>query len=353
MVPLFLLTADVLMFNEKEFIMFNKNYNITVLLCLSLILLSFTSYKAKAEEDGSSIKLTLSGGPMGGGASMALAAFMKAFLAEYPKATLDLMPGNGTANPIRVSKGQVNIAHAQASLLAASQKGTEPYKETCPNLRSLFKINDDCRLLLFVRDDAPIASLESIAANKQAIRFSPATRGSTNDMFSRWTLDEYGIDYNKMKEWGGEVTYISFDAMVDAMKDNQLDMVGWNGPGCPAFLRQIMLNKDVRFLPVGEKEIENLKTRGLHASVIKAGEFEGLPKEDVPCVADVTEIICSADLPDDVAYKIVEIWTKYSKDIALANPGYGSYDPEISCKGTALPLHPGAEKYYREAGWLK
>ena len=142
------------------------------------------------------------------------------------------------------------------------------------------------------------------------------------------------------------------DVMVDE-KDNYLDMVGWNGPGCPAFLRQIMLNKDVRFLPVGEKEIENLKTRGLHASVIKAGEFEGLPKEDVPCVADVTEIICSADLPDDVAYKIVEIWTKYSKDIALANPGYGSYDPEISCKGTALPLHPGAEKYYREAGWLK
>ena len=71
--------------------------------------------------------------------------------------------------------------------------------------------------------------------------------------------------------------------------------------------------------------------------MIKAGEFEGLPKEDVPCVADVTEIICSADLPDDVAYKIVEIWTKYSKDIALANPGYGSYDPEIPVRVLLFP----------------
>ena len=41
------------------------------------------------------------------------------------------------------------------------------------------------------------------------------------------------------------------------------------------------------------------------------------------------------------------------KDIALANPGYGTYDPAVSCQGTALPLHPGAEKYYREAGYLK
>ena len=143
------------------------------------------------------------------------------------------------------------------------------------------------------------------------------------------------------------------NAMVDAMKDNQLDMVGWNGPGFPSFLRQIMLSKDVRFLPVGEKEMERLKARGLRASVIRAGEFEGAVKEDVPCVSDVTEIICTEDLPDDVAYKIVEIWTKYSKDIALANPGYGTYDPAVSCQGTALPLHPGAEKYYREAGYLK
>ena len=336
-----------------EVSMFAKKCGIAALMCLSLTALPFSSRPASAADDGSGIQISLSGGPMGGGASMALAAFMKAFLAEYPKAVMDLLPGNGTANPIRVSRGQVQVAHAQSALLTAAKNGTEPYKTPYSNLRSLFKINDDCRLLLFVRDDAPITSLEDIAKQKQAVRFSPATRGSTNDMFSRWTLEEYGIDYKKIQDWGGAVTYITFDAMVDAMKDNQLDMVGWNGPGFPSFLRQIMLSKDVRFLPVGEKEMERLKARGLRASVIRAGEFEGAVKEDVPCVSDVTEIICTEDLPDDVAYKIVEIWTKYSKDIALANPGYGTYDPAVSCQGTALPLHPGAEKYYREAGYLK
>lgn len=330
-----------------------RHYCLAALVCLGLLISPLHLPAHAAEDDGSGIKISLSGGPMGGGASMALAAFMKAFLAEYPKAVMDLLPGNGTANPVRVAKGQVQIAHAQGALLTAAKNGNEPYRESMPNLRSLFKINDDCRLLLFVRDDAPIPSLAAIAEKKIPVRFSPATRGSTNDMFSRWTLGTYGIDYHKIQDWGGVVTYITFDAMVDAMKDNQLDMVGWNGPGFPSFLRQILLTKQVRFLPVGDKELDQLKARGLRASVIKAGEFEGAVKEDIPCVTDVTEIICSEDLPDDIAYKIVKVWTEHSKDIALANPGYGTYDPTISCKGTALPLHPGAEKYYREAGYLK
>lgn len=183
-----------------EVSMFAKKCGIAALMCLSLTALPFASRPASAAEDGSGIQISLSGGPMGGGASMALAAFMKAFLAEYPKAVMDLLPGNGTANPIRVSRGQVQVAHAQSALLTAAKNGTEPYKTPYSNLRSLFKINDDCRLLLFVRDDAPITSLEDIAKQKQAVRFSPATRGSTNDMFSRWTLEEYGIDYKKIQD---------------------------------------------------------------------------------------------------------------------------------------------------------
>lgn len=336
-----------------EFHMLNlKEYGLAALACLGL-LLSPLHLPAHAAEDGDGIKISLSGGPMGGSASMALAAFMKAFLAEYPGAVMDLLPGNGTANPVRVAKGQVQVAHAQGALLHAAKNGREPYREPLPNLRSLFKINDDCRLLLFVRDDAPIASLHDIAEKKIPVRFSPATRGSTNDMFSRWVLETCGVDYRKIQDWGGAVTYISFDAMVDAMKDNQLDMIGWNGPGFPAFLRQILLTRQVRFLPVGEREMEQLKARGMKASVIRAGEFEGAVKTDVPCATDVTEIIASVDLPDDIAYKIVKVWTEHSRDIALAHPGWANYDPATSCMDTALPLHPGAERYYREAGYLK
>lgn len=324
-------------------------------LCAAVALLAALPphHARAAEDDGTGVKMTLAGGPLGGGASMALAAFMKAFLAQYPNAKVDLMPGNGTANPARVSAGQVNVAHAQGALLKAASEGKAPYKKKHDNLRSLFSLNDDCRLLLFAREDAPIQSLEDLAKNHPAIRLSPATRGSTNDMFTRWALGAYGVDYPDIEKWGGTVTYINFDAMVDAMKDKQLDMVGYNGPGFPAFLRQILLSNPVRFLPVGEAEMEKLKERGLKASVIKAGEFEGLPAQDVPVATDTTEIICSADMPDELAYKIAKIWTENARNIALANPGYGTFDPAVSCKNTALPLHPGAERYFREAGYLK
>lgn len=323
------------------------------LVCVGVIFSPCGRLPAHAAEDGAGIKLSLSGGPMGGGASMALAAFMKEFLAEYPKAVVDLLPGNGTANPVRVATGQVQVAHAQGTLLASARAGREPYKEAYPDLRSLFHINDDCRLLVFVRDKVPAAGFEDIRDKKVPVRLSTAVRGSTNDMFTRWVLEAYGISYDDIHAWGGMVEYISFDAMVDAMKDGQLDMVGWCGPGFPSFMRQILLTEKLRFLPVGEAELEKLKERGLRVSQVKAGEFDGAVVEDVPCVTDVTEIICRADLPDDIAYKIAKIWTKHSRDIALAHPGFASYDPAVSCRNTALPLHPGAERYFREAGYLK
>lgn len=325
-----------------------------LVVCAAAALLSPLPREAHAADDGAGVKMTLAGGPLGGGASMALAAFMKAFLAQYPNARLDLMPGNGTANPARVSGGQVSVAHAQGALLKAAAEGRAPYKKKHDNLRSLFSLNDDCRLLLFAREDAPIKSLEDLAQNHQAIRLSPATRGSTNDMFTRWALGAYGIDYPDIEKWGGTVTYINFDAMVDAMKDKQLDMVGYNGPGFPSFLRQILISTPVRFLPVGPGQMARLKEEyGLKESKIRAGEFEGRPPQDVLCATDTTEIICSAEMPEELAYRIAKIWTENAQDIALANPGYGTFDPAISCKNTALPLHPGAERYFREAGYLR
>lgn len=324
-----------------------------LVVCAAAALLSPLPREARAADDGTGVKMTLAGGPLGGGASMALAAFMKAFLEQYPHAKLDLMPGNGTANPARVSAGQVSVAHAQGALLKAAAEGRAPYKKKHDNLRSLFSLNDDDRQLIFVRDDAPIQSIEDLRDNKKAVRLSPATRGSTNDMFTRWVLSAYGLDYSDIEKWGGTVTYINFDAMVDAMKDKQLDMVGYNGPGFPAFLRQILISTPVRFLPVGPEQMAKLKEYGLKESKIKAGEFEGLPAQDVPCATDTTEIICSADMPDELAYRIAKIWTENAKDIALANPGYGTFDPAVSCKNTALPLHPGAERYFREAGYLR
>lgn len=322
-----------------------------IVACLTL--LGAHPSSAKAADDGAGIRLSLSGGPMGGSASMAMAAFMKAFLAAYPKAVVDLLPGNGTANPVRVAKGQVSVAHSQGAILASAKTGGEPYKQAYPNLRSLFHVHDDCRQLMFVRDAAPVAGFEDIRNKKLAIRLSPVTRGSTNDIYTRWILDAYGTTYEDIQSWGGVVEYLNFDGIVDAMKDGQLDMVGWSGPGYPSFLRQIMLTEKLRFLPLGEEALAKLKARGLRVSKVAAGEFDGAVPQDVPCVTDVTEVICSADLPDEIAYKIVKIWTEHREDIGLAHPGWAAYDPALSWKDTSLPLHPGAEKYFREAGYMK
>ena len=40
-------------------------------------------------------------------------------------------------------------------------------------------------------------------------------------------------------------------------------------------------------------------------------------------------------------------------DIVIASPYWSTFTPEKAAEGLALPLHPGAEKYYREMGYIK
>ena len=68
-----------------------------------------------------------------------------------------------------------------------------------------------------------------------------------------------------------------------------------------------------------------------------------------------TLIIANKSLSDDIAYLVTKTIVENKADLVKAHQAFGDFVPEDAWKpeNTAIPLHPGAEKYYRERGWLK
>ena len=63
-------------------------------------------------------------------------------------------------------------------------------------------------------------------------------------------------------------------------------------------------------------------------------------------------IITTTKMPDSLAYKIAKIVCENKSELVMAYKGAKAFDPKKAAS-VRLPLHPGARKYYKEAGIIK
>ena len=65
-------------------------------------------------------------------------------------------------------------------------------------------------------------------------------------------------------------------------------------------------------------------------------------------------LVTSAKVPEETVYQLVKSTFENFEDFKALHPAFANLDPAKMIKdGLSAPLHPGAEKYYKEKGWLK
>ena len=65
-------------------------------------------------------------------------------------------------------------------------------------------------------------------------------------------------------------------------------------------------------------------------------------------------MVTSAKVPDDVVYQLVKATFDNFEEFKKLHPAFANLKAEDMVKdGLSAPLHPGAEKYYKEKGWMK
>ncbi|MFQ8736498.1 MAG: TAXI family TRAP transporter solute-binding subunit [Bilophila wadsworthia] len=195
--------------------------------------------------------------------------------------------------------------------------------------------------------------LAQIKEKKMPIRISMSHTAGNSYLFGKWILEEYGINQQDITAWGGKIYTPSTNDAASMMKDGQLDVALWIGPG-EAFIVQDMMNSvDLDILPVDENVIKAVGEKyGLQRDVIPASFYGGKFGKDIVTVSASTELMINKNVSEDIAYKMVKAMCEKRDDIVIASPFWKSFMPEKAGQGLALPLHPGAAKYYKEKGWL-
>ena len=87
-------------------------------------------------------------------------------------------------------------------------------------------------------------------------------------------------------------------------------------------------------------------------AVIPGGMYRG-NDEDTTTFGVAATIVSSADVPDDVVYEVVKAVFENFDNFKRLHPAFENLTKEDMVKdANSAPLHPGAEKYYKEAGLL-
>jgi len=82
---------------------------------------------------------------------------------------------------------------------------------------------------------------------------------------------------------------------------------------------------------------------------VPKGSYKGVD-QDIPTIAVLAMIVAKAELEDDVVYKITKAMFENLKDIERAHAKGKEVKLETAIVGIPIPLHPGAERFYKEKG---
>ncbi|WP_020594350.1 TAXI family TRAP transporter solute-binding subunit [Kiloniella laminariae] len=182
----------------------------------------------------------------------------------------------------------------------------------------------------------------------------------------RVSLDEPGsgtyVDANLIMEAFG-VTQA--DIIVEALKGNEAAEALRNGKidaffvvaGYPTgAIVELSSGVDIKLVPIAGKEADDLTGKyGFFASDnIPAGTYEGI-SDDTPTVTVGAQWFTSAKEDDELIYGITKaLWNEQSRTLLDIGHAKGKVIRlESALTGLGVPLHAGAERFYKEAGLIK
>lgn len=239
-------------------------------------------------------------------------------------------------------------------------EGKDPFDKPLP-IRTLAVFPHDDRLAFAVRRETGLRRISDIREKKYPLKFSTPSREMHHP--AGWVteaiLNEYDITYEDIESWGGKLLQdrprnqnhpdakpVSDE--FDAVFDEALMTRRWN---------KLTEQNDLVFLPVDDAVIDTMVGRGMVRGAIDRGRFRGV-EEDVPTI-DFSGwlLMCHADIPDELAYLTIGAIEQQKEAIEDRFPPpfsgmTGKLDFSRMAGDALIPLHPGAEKYYREKGYL-
>lgn len=248
------------------------------------------------------------------------------------------------ANVNAIHAGELDAGLAGAQSVVQGYKGEGKFAGAAKdNIRVIANLYPEDMHLVLAKG-TKLNSLKDL----EGMSVGVAAAGSGTQVSVRMILKHYEINADENE--------LSLGQSAQRLADGQLDAFFYAGGTPFAALIQLGSTKGFelyKFSDAERKDINKIIPYYVE-SMIPAGVYENIT-EDTPTVAVNGQLITSVEQPEELVYEITKaLWS--DKTRALLDKGHAkgkAIQMETALTGVLIPLHPGAERFYKEVGMIK
>jgi uncharacterized protein len=244
-----------------------------------------------------------------------------------------------------VQSGRGEIAFTLGDALSDAWKGDEEagFKTPLKGLRTIAGIYPNY-IQIVASADSGIKTL----ADLKGKRISVGAPRSGTELNARAILKAAGLTYKDF----AKVEYLPFGESVELIKNRQLDVTLQSAGLGVASIRDLATSIKINVVSVPLEVVSKIGDPAYLPATIPANTYTG-QTEEVPTVAIRNFLVTNEALNADTVYAMTKALFTNLDQMVAAHSAAKSISAADAPKNLPVPLHPGAERYYREAKLIK
>jgi TRAP transporter TAXI family solute receptor len=245
-------------------------------------------------------------------------------------------------NLLASGRGEVAFSLGDSVVAAWEGNAEAGFPAALTNLRAIGAIYPN-----YVQIVADAGSGVATVADLKGHSISVGAPASGTELNAREIFTAAGLTYDD----SSRVEYLPFAESVELMKNRQLDVTLQSAGLGVASIKDLATTHEVNLVAIPPELVEKIGAP-FFASVIPAGTYEG-QAADVPTAAVGNILVTSEAVTEETAYQMTKLLFENIPRLTAAHAAAQAIDATKAVEALPIPLHPGAERYYREIGVLK
>ncbi|MBA3597392.1 MAG: TAXI family TRAP transporter solute-binding subunit [Methylibium sp.] len=246
-------------------------------------------------------------------------------------------------NLLQAGRGELALSLADALSDAYKGNADAGFNTPLTKLRALSATYNNY-IQIVANADSGIRTL----ADLKGKRVSVGAARSGTELNARAVFRAAGLTYDDL----AKVEYLPFGESVELIKNRQLDATLQSAGLGVASIRDLATSVKIVVIPVPADIVAKIGNAAYQPGVIPANTYGG-QTEDIPTTVIANFLVTHTGVSDDLAYQMTKAMYENLDSLYAAHNAAKAIKRENAAKGAPVPLHPGAERYYREVGIIK
>lgn len=256
--------------------------------------------------------------------------------------------GGSIFNINAIRSGELEFGVAQSDWQFHAYNGTSRFEEqgAFENLRAVFSVHPE-PFTVVARADAGIETFDDLQGKRVNVGNPGSGQRGTMEVVMEakgWTMDDFAV-----------ASELQAAEQSQALCDNNIDAMVYTVGHPSGSIQEATTACDSVLVEVAGEEIQGLidERPYYRTATIPGGMYRG-NDEDTQTFGVGATFVTSADVPEEVVYEVVKAVFENFDQFKGLHPAFANLEPEeMASDGLSAPLHPGAERYFQEAGLIE